>query len=213
MTVDWVIGNVRQALKDSGRLGNTLQILTADNGWLMGDHRLEDKMSSYSTPVPLYMRWPKVLHGRKHIVTEPVANVDLAPTFCAIAGCTMSDADGRSLLPLINGTRKMLDRKFIFTEMLHSDHFYKFRDTGRPSWAGVESTFKYDDQLWAYARYRTGEEELYNVSADPHRLRNLVGKPAHHKTLTEMRAFFDRVWERDHVSFHFKLKPWKPSTS
>ena len=210
MTIDWVIGNVRQALKDSGRIGNTLQVLTADNGWLMGDHRLEAKMSSYSTPVPMYVRWPKVLQGRKRIVTEPVANVDLAPTFCAIAGCKIRDADGRSLLPLIKGTRKMLDREFIFTEMLHSDHFYKSRATGRPSWAGVESTLKYDDKLWAYARYRTGEEELYNVSVDPHRLHNLVGRSAHKKTLNEMRGFYDKVWVEDKVSFRFKLKPQNP---
>ena len=176
LTSDWVVGQVRQALKEAGRIGDTLQILTADNGYLMGDHRLEAKLNPYSTSVPLYMRWPKQLQGRKKIVLEPVANIDLAPTICALAGCTMPDADGRSLLPLITGQRKMLGRKFIFTEMLHSGIFWKHRPTGRPAWAGVESTRKYSATLWAYTRYRTGEEELYNVSRDPHHLTNLAGR-------------------------------------
>jgi arylsulfatase A-like enzyme len=207
MTADWVMGQVRQALKDTGRLGNTLQILTADNGWLMGDHRLEGKMSPYSTDVPLYMRWPKVLEGRKRIVREPVSNVDLAPTVCALAGCTIKQADGTSLVPLIKRTRKQLDRKYVFTEMLHADHFYKHRPTGRPAWAGVESTLKYDDRLWAYTRYRPGEEELYDVAKDPHRLNNLAGTAGHWNVLRGMRRFWRQVWDGDDVSWRYKLKP------
>jgi N-acetylglucosamine-6-sulfatase len=207
LTSDWVVGQVRQALKDSGRLGNTLQILTADNGWLMGDHRLEGKLTPYSTSVPLYMRWPKELQGRKRIVLEPVANIDLAPTICALAGCAMPNADGRSLVPLIKGKRKMLGREFIFTEMLHAGVFYKNRPTGRPAWAGVESTRKYSDTLWAYAKYRTGEEELYNVSNDPHHLRNLAGKTTHKPVLNDMRRYWRSVWNGDKVAWRYKLKP------
>jgi arylsulfatase A-like enzyme len=207
LTSDWVVGQVREALKETGRIGNTLQILTSDNGYLMGDHRLEAKLTPYSTSVPLYMRWPRQLHGRKKVVLEPVANIDLAPTICALAGCTMPEADGRSLVPLITGQRKMLGREFIFTEMLHAGVFWKHRPTGRPAWAGVESTRKYSQTLWAYTRYRTGEEELYDVSRDPHHLSNLAGEPAYRKVLTDMRAFYRRVWSRDDVSWRYKLKP------
>jgi arylsulfatase A-like enzyme len=207
LTSDWVAGQVRQALKDAGRLGNTLQILTADNGFLMGDHRLEAKLTPYSTSVPLYMRWPKVLHGRRKVVLEPVANIDLAPTICALAGCSMPQADGRSLVPLIRGKRKLLGRDFIFTEMLHSDVFYKHRPTGMPAWAGVETTRRYSNRLWAYARYRSGEEELYDVTADPHHLRNLAGTSAHRKVLKDMRRFWRRQWNGDDVTWRYKIKP------
>ena len=178
LTSDWVVGQVRQALKETGRLGNTLQILTADNGFLMGDHRLEGKLTPYSTSVPLYMRWPRVLGGRKKVVLEPVANIDLAPTICALAGCTMPKADGRSLVPLIKGQRKKVGRKFIFTEMLHAESSTSIGPrAARPGPASSPRT-EYSDTLWAYARYSTGEEELYNISRDPHHLRNLAGKPA-----------------------------------
>ena len=61
LTSDWVVGHVVQALVDSGRNHNALQILTADNGYLMGDHRLVGKGSTFATDVPLYLRWPRRL--------------------------------------------------------------------------------------------------------------------------------------------------------
>ncbi|MEX1297242.1 MAG: sulfatase-like hydrolase/transferase [Candidatus Limnocylindrales bacterium] len=210
LTSDWVVGQVRKALRDTRRIGNTLQILTADNGISLGDHRLKGKLTPYTTSVPLYMRWPKVLKGASRTVLEPVANIDLAPTICRLAGCTMRKADGMSMWPLIKGWKSELDRRFIFTEMLHGDVYYKSSPKGRPPWAGVESTRKYSDTLWVYARYKGGEEELYNISKDPHHLRNLARKPAHKQVLKDMRRFHDQVWKGDDVSFRYKLKPTVP---
>jgi len=210
LTSDWVVGQVRKALKDAGRIGNTLQILTADNGISLGDHRLRGKLTPYTTSVPLYMRWPKVLKGARRTVLEPVANVDLAPTICRLAGCAMPKADGISIWPLIKGWKSKLDRRFIFTEYLHGDVYYNSNPKGRPPWAGVESTRRYSDTLWVYARYKGGEEELYNISKDPHHLDNLAGKPAFRFVLRDMRRFHDQVWFGDDVSFRYKLKPTVP---
>jgi arylsulfatase A-like enzyme len=201
---------VRQALKETGRLGSTLQILTADNGISLGDHRLTGKLTPYTTSVPLYMRWPKVLRGVKRTVNEPVANVDLAPTICRLAGCSMPKADGISMWPLIKGWRSALGRDFIFTEMLHGDVYYNSNPKGRPPWSGVESTKRYSDTLWAYTRYKGGEEELYDISKDPHHLHNLARKSAYKKVLTDMRRFHRQVWNGDDVTYRYKLKPWTP---
>lgn len=212
LTSDWVVGQVRQALKETGRLGNTLQILTADNGISLGDHRLAGKLTPYTTSVPLYMRWPKVLGGVKRTVIEPVANVDLAPTICRLAGCTMPKADGMSMWPLIKGWKSKLGRDFVFTEMLHGDAFYNSNPKGRPPWSGVESTKRYSDTLWAYASYKGGEEELYDISKDPHHLNNLAHKRAHKKVLNDMRRFHQQVWADDGVTYRYKLKPWTPTS-
>jgi len=67
MTVDSVVQRIRKALKDTGRLNNTLLIFTADNGWMMGDHRVIGKTYPYSTPVPLYMLWPAKWNNQKRV--------------------------------------------------------------------------------------------------------------------------------------------------
>jgi N-acetylglucosamine-6-sulfatase len=206
LTVDWVVGKVTRALRDAGRLDDTLQILTADNGWLMGDHRLEGKTYPYATSVPLYMQWPAVIGNAGRRVKEPVSNVDLGRTFCALAGCAIPKSNGRSLLPLIKGTSDRLEREFLYVEMLHANRHYPGRARARPAWAGVETTLNYSDTLWAFTRYQTGEEELYDLSHDPHRLKNLVGKPAYADVRRELRGFWKQVWDRDGVHWKGKVR-------
>jgi hypothetical protein len=206
LTVDWAVATVRAALQRNGRLSNTLQVLTADNGWLMGDHRLEGKTYPYATSVPLYMRWPAVIGTKGRTVREPVSNVDLGRTFCAIAGCTMPTSDGKDLMPLIKGTRTRLERKFLYVEMLHANRYYGGRALARPAWAGVETTLGYDDTLWAFTRYQTGEEELYDLTHDPHRLVNLAHKTAYADVRRDLRGFWRGVWDRDAVKWKGKVR-------
>ena len=205
LTVDWVVGRVHRALKSSGRSSNALQILTADNGYLMGDHRLVGKTYPYDTWVPLYMRWPAVLGWSRRVVNEPVSNVDLASTFCDLAGCLMPDSDGLSLAPLMEGTHDRLDRSFLYSEMLHPGPSFGRSAGGRPAWMQVHSTRRYADRLWSFTRYHTGEEELYDISTDPHRLRNLAGKPAHAGVLADMRGFWRHVRGRGDVRWKGNL--------
>jgi len=206
LTVDWAVATVRKALQRNGRLSNTLQVLTADNGWLMGDHRLEGKTYPYATRVPLYMQWPAVIGTKGRTVREPVSNVDFGRTFCALAGCAMPASDGSSLLPLINGTRKQLGRQFLYVEMLHANRYYGGRPWARPAWAGVETTLGYDDTLWAFTRYQTGEEELYDLTNDPHRLVNLAGRAAYAAVRRDLRGFWREVWVRDGVKWKGKVR-------
>ena len=117
LTADWVLGKVLRALRSAGRLEDSLQVVTADNGWLMGDHRIEGKTYPYATPVPLYVRWPAVLGGERRTVPEPVTNLDWLPTFCELAGCGVPNADGMSILPLITGRADRLERKFLEPEL------------------------------------------------------------------------------------------------
>jgi N-acetylglucosamine-6-sulfatase len=205
MTIDWVVKRVREALERTGRYDDTLQILTADNAWLMGAHRLEGKGSPYSAQVPLYLHWPAAAGRERRVIKEPVSNVDYASPICELAGCRVPNSDGLSLLPLILGSTDRLDRRFVYTEYLHPNRWYGRRATGRPAWAGVESTLGYSETRWAYTRYSSGEEELYDLTQDPHRLRNLAGKERHADVLRDMRRFVRQVWERDGVRWREQI--------
>jgi arylsulfatase A-like enzyme len=176
MTVDFVAGSVRDALRERGPLSDALLVLTADNGSMMGDHRLRSKSYPYSTPVPLYVLWPDRLGRERRVVREPVSNVDLAPTFCELAGCVMPDIDGTSLAPLLTGEVEHLERDFVYEEMLHASDRFGADPAGRPAWYGIRTTARYSDTRWAYTEYETGERELYDLSEDPHQLTNVAGR-------------------------------------
>jgi hypothetical protein len=43
-------------------------------------------------------------------------------------------------------------------------------------------------QRWQYVRYRSGEEELYDNSTDPHQLRNILARPRAKRTPEQRQA-------------------------
>ncbi len=199
--VDWVAGQVRRALEASGRLDDTLIIFTADNGMLMGEHRLESKGYPYSTPVPMYAWWPERWGRQARAIEEPVQNIDLAPTFCGLAGCSMVDADGMDLTPLLDGTVDRLDRTSIYEELLHPGP--KWPDpAGMPAWYGIRTTLGYSDTRWVYTEYASGETELYDLSNDPYQLKNLAGKASVAAVEAELATMLhESVVDRDGVRF------------
>lgn len=172
LSVDQVVAQIRQALQADQRLHNTLFVLMADNGVLLGDHRKPaGKRWPHATPIPMYMLWPKDLGNQRRVVRDPVQDIDLAPTFCKLAGCQLDDPDGTSLLPLVRGNRDRLDRQYIYMEHLHPSD-------GMPPWVGFVTTRSYATGVrWHYVEYRNGERELYNLIADPRRVKNLADKP------------------------------------
>jgi N-acetylglucosamine-6-sulfatase len=172
--VEAAVVKIRQALQVTGRLDNTLLILTADNGYLLGDHRMPGrggKRWPHAVPVPLYALWPAELRNRRRVVQEPVSNVDLPVTICRLAGCDLDDADGINILPLLRGNSRELDRRFVYQEMLHDRR-------GMPPWYGLITTRRFSSSAtYQYVEYATGARELYNLTGDPYRLRNLARKP------------------------------------
>ena len=100
--VDRGVASLVHTLRASGQLDNTYIVFTSDNGFHLGQHRLPaGKQTAYDTDihVPLLIRGPGIAAGTH--VAQLTGNVDLAPTFEAMAGVSApSFVDGRSLLGL-----------------------------------------------------------------------------------------------------------------
>lgn len=114
--VDDLIGAVLAALQETGRLGNTAFLFTSDNGYLLGQHRWKTKVLVYeeSIRMPLVARVPGV--AGPPVVSEIVLNNDLAPTILALAGASPDPGhvmDGRSLIPLLDGTATRWRTRFL----------------------------------------------------------------------------------------------------
>jgi arylsulfatase A-like enzyme len=103
LAVDDALGDLVEALRDSGELSNTYIFFTSDNGFHLGEHRMgAGKWTAYEEDirVPLIVRGPGVPEGRT--LHHMVLNNDLAPTFTDLAGTEApSFVDGRSLVPLL----------------------------------------------------------------------------------------------------------------
>jgi N-acetylglucosamine-6-sulfatase len=175
--VDWAVKRVIDELRAQGRLDNTLLIFTADNGMGWGEHRLPGKRSPYATPVPLYMAWPARWGSERRVVRDHISNIDFAPTFCAIGGCQMGPypdgqrrADGVNILPLLDGRVSNLGRDAVLERGAAVD--------GTLPWTALRTTASHPAGLWHYVEYDTGEQELYDLEADPWELQNLAYDPA-----------------------------------
>jgi N-acetylglucosamine-6-sulfatase len=185
LSVDDMVGEIVDALKQSGELDNTYIFFTSDNGWHAGQHRLTTgKWTAYEEDirVPLIVRGPGVPEGQK--LEQIVLNNDLAPTFAELGGVEApSFEDGRSLVPLLGDDPPPPDdwRKAFLVEAgtevgwakpLSGDPLPENRqhaarkDWGHPRLEAVRT----EDHI--YVEYGTGEREFYDLKTDPYQLDN-----------------------------------------
>jgi arylsulfatase A len=125
MEVDWSVGEVLETLRRNDLEENTLVVFASDNGpWLnYGNHAgsagplREGKLTSWEggKRVPCVMRWPAVIPADS-VCPELAANLDILPTFAAIAGAPLPDRkiDGVNILSLLKKTPGAKPRDHIF---------------------------------------------------------------------------------------------------
>ncbi len=109
---DSKIGEIVRTLEEIGEMDNTIVIVTADHGDMLGERGLWYKMNffEHSARVPLIMAGPGVARGA---AGNACSLVDLLPTFLEIAGADETvlgePVDGRSLMPLARGEDDRVD--------------------------------------------------------------------------------------------------------
>jgi arylsulfatase A-like enzyme len=173
--VDWLVKRVTDELAAQGRLQNTMLVFTADNGMGWGMHRLgQEKQTPYVTPVPLYIHWPSRFGNQPRTVQDIAVNIDLAPTFCELGGCTLGPfsggqigPDGVSLLGLLDRTAPNLGRDAVLE-----------RNYQKRPFSGLRTTPSNPLGRWHYVEYKDGFRELYDLTHDPWELRNLAYDPS-----------------------------------
>lgn len=213
LAADDMVGRIKAELATEGRLDNTIFVLTADNGMSWGEHRLEAKTTPYATHLPLFITWPSGRGTTSATINTTISNIDLAPTFCEVAGCVMGPypngqvtADGKSFFSLLKNQSLPWTRDAI----LESQPIVPVGQASpedRPAWWAVRTTDSNPAGLWHYIEYDSGEKELYDLSGgpcylwtpdkpgDPCELNNLLSssKPITDQTLTEADSFHSKL--------------------
>jgi arylsulfatase A-like enzyme len=188
--VDRTVGHLVKELKAMGEYKRTVLIFYTDNGVFYGEHRIYGgKLNPYeeAASTPLFMRVPsRYLHGHQPLdhVTQPVANIDFAPTIRNLAHADPCRApgkcrhmDGRSLLGLIAGkTPSWAEDRPIGIEL----HERKGKQNhGVCEYHGVRVSGQvliHHDRIQTPGSdncERANLWERYDLKSDPHELHNL----------------------------------------
>jgi len=165
--VDASIGTVLAAVRSLGLDDTTWFILMGDNGWFMGEHGFTSKVLAYeeSIRVPMIVAGPGLkARTDKHLVL----NVDLAATVLDIAGVAAPRTmHGRSLLPLVRGRETAWRDDVVYEAPTPALGSWPLLAVRTERWKYIRTYAKAD-------RSRVAFEELYDLRADPHEMRNLA---------------------------------------
>jgi len=140
---------------------NTVTILTADHGEMLGDHYLFRKQQPFepSARIPMLIRGGRDLGFHANVTrNHPVCLEDIMPTCLDLAGAPIPDSvDGKSLVPLLRGDDAPV------RDVLHAEY--------APNWHMLtDGRYKY---IWWN---KDGRELFFDLQSDPTELRDLSAK-------------------------------------
>ena len=165
--VDRQVGQVLQALRESGQEDNTLIVFTSDHGEGLASHRWTGKMMYYQeeAAVPLIVAWKGVTPAgridREHLVSA----LDVLPTICDYAGVKgPAMMRGQSLRPIIDRPRQA-GHEYVVSEMANG-----------PARSFMVRTKKYKYMVFPTAGGQT-QEMFFDMQADPGEMKNLAAQP------------------------------------
>jgi len=156
-------------------------VFVSDHGDMLGERGLWFKMSFYegSTRVPLMISAPGLEPG---LIETPVSTIDLCPTLCDLAGVSMEEVmpwtDGESLVPLAKGRRHESPVAMEYAAE-----------------ATISPMIALRSGSWKYTNCAVDPEQLFDLDADPHEMRNLAEDPAHAATLERFRVMAAARWD------------------
>jgi len=119
------LGRLLKHLEATGRMKDTMIVLTSDHGDYLGDHWLGEKDlfhdPSVKVPMIIYDPRAEAEDTRGTVCNALVESIDLLPTFVEAAGGTVADhiLEGRSLTPWLHGERPEW-RDYVISEFDYS---------------------------------------------------------------------------------------------
>ena len=189
--VDYAVGMILDALKETGLDKNTVIILTSDNGSFLGAHGMAGKVLPYEegTKAPFIIYDPRNRNMHKKLRSDAlISNVDVAPTILNIAGCNVpSNMDGKSILPVVDNPATDI-REFLPVMNMWGT---------APTHALAIVTKEYKYIYWPYqGSGMKATEELFNIKNDPYEMNEIINEKGNEQILVKMRGLYDRQVEK-----------------
>jgi len=193
--VDIQVGKMVEVLENAGLMDNTIIVINADQGLLLGEHGLWKKRAFYDQNicVPFVLSCPGILPEGK-VINEPVEMVDFLPTLMELSGLAVPDSiSGRSLCGLIRGEVKKV-RSACFAEIDHSRSMYKELRKGSGRRVMVR-TRQWKLEYFMDKRVADKDGSLYNLEKDSAEEHNLYGQPKYAGVIKELEGLAEE-WDK-----------------
>lgn len=178
------MGRLFAYLEDSGRMDDTLIVVTSDHGDYLGDHWMGEKdfFHECSVKVPLIIYDPSAeADGTRGTTCDAlVEGIDLAATFIEAAGGDVPKhiVEGRSLMPFLHGGKPEEWRDFAVSE-------YDFSVMPMAEKLGLAPRdcrlFMVADKRWKFVHSEGPGHRpiLFDMENDPNEFVDLGDDPAH----------------------------------
>lgn len=174
---DAMVGELLDALDQSGHADNTVIIFWSDHGWHLGEKEHLHKFTLWerSTRIPFAVVAPQHTPPGE-VCRRPVGMLDIFPTLNELCSLPAIDGlSGQSIVPLLRQPKQAWLRPAV-TSQGQGNHAVR-------------------SERWRYIRYADGGEELYDHETDPNEWTNLAGRPEYESIKMEL----DRWVPRENV--------------
>ncbi|WP_286272873.1 sulfatase family protein [Thalassotalea hakodatensis] len=169
VAMDQQIGLVLAKLDELGLSGNTIVVFAGDNGYMWGEHRLIDKRWSYeeSMRIPFIIKYPNGIKNPGRRSQEMLLNLDMAPTFLALAGLEVPEQmQGKSAVAVLEDKPDSLRDAWLYK--YYEDYPYP-----------VPEQLALRTKRYKLIDYKRGKkDELFDLKNDPLEQTNLIDDPS-----------------------------------
>ena len=180
--VDDQVGNLMETLRDTGFARDTIVLLLADHGDMLGERGLWYKMNFFEPAcrIPFIVHAPARFAARR--VAESASLVDVLPTLCELAGgdpaAFASPVDGVSLVPQLRGAPGGDE---VIGEYLGE--------------GAVAPLVMIKRGRYKFVHSPADPDQLYDLVDDPDEMVNLAGLPPHASRLLAFREEVAGRWD------------------
>jgi choline-sulfatase len=180
--VDDQVGLLLASLADAGFADDTIVLLLADHGDMLGERGLWYKMSFFEPAcrIPLIVHAPARFAARR--VVQSASLVDILPTLCELAGgkpgSFATPLDGKSLAAQLAG---QTGRDEVIGEYLAE--------------GAIAPLIMIKRERYKFVHSPADPDQLYDLAEDPDERRNLAHSPQHAPRVREFLAEVARRWD------------------
>ncbi len=177
---DEQLGELLDALEESGQIDNTVVLYVADHGEMYGEHGMWWKCTLYeeSVRIPTIVSCPGRFAGGRTL-PQVVSLIDSVRTVVDLAGADAEGLDGDDMTPLLEG------RPAGWKDTAVAE--YEGHGTVTPARMVRRGRFKLN-------YYYREPAELYDLEADPGELADLAGQAEYAAIQEELTALALRDW-------------------